>query len=95
MTEELSWPHLLYVNGANVNYEAIQKILAQYEHCPLGPQCWILRKLDDRKGLSEALLQALPPLPEESEFWLCPLSRNWILHSKQDGFGLAAWLKKQ
>jgi hypothetical protein len=92
---DLSWPHLLYVSG-DVDYAHIQAVLSDYDHFPLGPQCWIVKGLgaNRRESLHERLKAVLPRLPEKAELLLCPLSPNRFLDSQQDGFGLYAWLKK-
>jgi hypothetical protein len=95
MIQELSWPHLLYVNGDGVDYDAVEQLVSQYDHFQLGPFYWILKGLpQDRRQFSEKLRADLPLAPEKSEFYLCPLSSSAILHTKQGGFGLSAWLNK-
>jgi len=86
--------HLLYVNG-DADYVSLQRILEQYDHCSIGPQCWILRGLPrERRRLSERLQRILPEAPERGELLLCPLSSDQILHTTEGGLGLRAWLKK-
>ncbi len=91
---DLSWPHLLYING-DVDYARVAEILSDYDHFSLGPQCWIVKGLNPRRRetLHERLAKVLPSPPEKAELLFCPLSPNKFLDSQQDGFGLSAWLK--
>jgi hypothetical protein len=91
---ELTWPHLLYVSGESVDYEAIERILKSCEAYPLGPHCWIVRKFPDRFQFAEQIRAAIPVLPgQKADMFLCPLSNEtWYHTSPEGGFGLRQWL---
>jgi hypothetical protein len=93
--EQLSWPHLLYINGDGVDYEAVDKIVSACDAFPLGPHCWIVRRIPDRDRLANQIEGTFPKESQKAEFLLAPISRLRCVAVQQGGYGLLKWLDKR
>ena len=94
VTHLIEGPHLLYVNGEDVDFERVQKVVETVPHFALGPLCWLVRPPPDRNQFAEKLRASLPEAPRKSEILLCPVSRFGMSHGTEGGWGLSAWLNE-
>ena len=96
IADNSAWPHLLYVNGAEVDYAAIERTISDYEVYPLGPHCWAVRKIPDRGKLSNQIREAFPKESQKAVFLLAPIARDRFIAEQGGGpFGLYEWLDKR
>jgi hypothetical protein len=87
--------HLLYLSGADVDYESVSKTLAGYDAYELKPHCWLVRQVPDVNTLVRQMHAIFPKEFQKVQFLLAPLSKEMYTAALGGGDGLSQWLDKR
>jgi len=87
--------HLLYLDGADVDYESVARTLAGYDAYEFAPHCWLVRRVPDTNRLAGQMQATFPKEFQKIQFLFASLSTEMYTAEGAGGGGLSQWLGKR